>query len=171
MGPSGSGKTTLLECISLRNRHFEGAVHIDGAPPAGDVFTMSGAFVRSTPVDRQSSPCCSLWQAIHLSLSLSLTHHTHTHDTRTAFVHQKELLFGYMTPLEYLTFNARARMARRYTPKQRQQRVNEVCKYAHVYVMCACSVRRRARSIDRPGEVVWRYEVPACVCDVFDRTW
>ena len=84
MGPSGSGKTTLLECISLRSRRFEGSVHVDGAAPAGDVFTLS------------------------------------------AFVHQKELLFGYMTPREYLHFNARARMARGYSAAQRERRVDEV---------------------------------------------
>lgn len=41
-------------------------------------------------------------------------------------MHQKELLFGYMTPREYLAFNARAKMARGYTKEQREQRVNEV---------------------------------------------
>ncbi len=39
---AGSGKTTLLECISLRNRGFDGAVHYDGKPCDGGFFTASG---------------------------------------------------------------------------------------------------------------------------------
>lgn len=84
MGPSGCGKTTLLECISLRNRRFDGAVHFDGRAPGGDAFTVS------------------------------------------VLVHQKELLFGFMTPREYLTFHGLARMEHTHTRAQIDQRIQEV---------------------------------------------
>jgi hypothetical protein len=45
---TGAGKTTLLECISLRNRNFDGAVHYDNRPPSGEFFTRSGACPNST---------------------------------------------------------------------------------------------------------------------------
>jgi len=38
----GAGKTTLLECISLRNRFWEGGIEFDGKPTTGDYFTTSG---------------------------------------------------------------------------------------------------------------------------------
>ncbi|TFJ86806.1 hypothetical protein NSK_001894 [Nannochloropsis salina CCMP1776] len=84
MGPSGAGKTTLLECISLRNRKFEGAVHYDNRGPTGEFFT------------------CSV------------------------LVHQKELLFGFMTPREHLLFHAIARMSKNHTIEQINARVEEV---------------------------------------------
>jgi len=84
MGPSGCGKTTLLECISLRNRRFDGSVHFDGNAPGGDAFTVS------------------------------------------VLVHQKELLFGFMTPREYLIFHALARMERTHSRAQIDRRIEEV---------------------------------------------
>jgi len=69
LGPSGAGKTTLLECISLRNRNFDGCVQYDGQAPQGRFFTLS------------------------------------------AFVHQEEMLYGFLTPREHLTFHAIARMS------------------------------------------------------------
>ena len=42
MGPSGAGKTTLVECLSMRNRSFQGSVHLDGKFPGGKFFTTSG---------------------------------------------------------------------------------------------------------------------------------
>lgn len=69
LGPSGAGKTTLLECISLRNRNFDGCVEYDGQAPQGRFFTLS------------------------------------------AFVHQEEILYGFLTPREHLTFHAVARMS------------------------------------------------------------
>ncbi len=84
MGPSGCGKTTLLECISLRNRRFDGTVHFDGKAPGGDAFTVS------------------------------------------VLVHQKELLFGFMTPREYLIFHALARMERTHTRAEIDKRIEEV---------------------------------------------
>jgi ABC-type multidrug transport system ATPase subunit len=41
-------------------------------------------------------------------------------------VHQKELLFGFMTPREHLTFHAIARMGNNYTRAQIYERVEEV---------------------------------------------
>lgn len=38
LGPSGSGKTTFLECLSLRNPHFKGAIHLDNQPVTGGYF-------------------------------------------------------------------------------------------------------------------------------------
>lgn len=55
MGPSGSGKTTLLECISLRNRGFDGAVHYDGKPCDGGFFTASGVISLHSD-DRKRTP-------------------------------------------------------------------------------------------------------------------
>ena len=69
LGPSGAGKTTLLECISLRNRNFDGCVQYDGQAPQGRFFTLS------------------------------------------AFVHQEEMLYGFLTPREHLTFHAVSRMS------------------------------------------------------------
>lgn len=69
LGPSGAGKTTLLECISLRNRNFDGCVQYDGQAPEGRFFTLS------------------------------------------AFVHQADMLYGFLTPREHLTFHAIARMS------------------------------------------------------------
>ena len=69
LGPSGAGKTTLLECISLRNRNFDGCVQYDGQAPQGRFFTLS------------------------------------------AFVHQEEMLYGFLTPREHLTFHAVAHMS------------------------------------------------------------
>ena len=69
LGPSGAGKTTLLECISLRNRNFDGCVQYDRQAPQGRFFTVS------------------------------------------AFVHQEEMLYGFLTPREHLTFHAIARMS------------------------------------------------------------
>lgn len=69
LGPSGAGKTTLLECISLRNRNFDGCVQYDRQAPQGRFFTLS------------------------------------------AFVHQEEMLYGFLTPREHLTFHAVARMS------------------------------------------------------------
>ena len=89
MGCSGSGKTTLLECISLRNRQFEGAVHYDGQAPTGRFFTTS------------------------------------------AFVHQQEMLYPYLTAREHLTFHAIARMSGRkdgFTRADMLQRVEDVLK-------------------------------------------
>ena len=42
MGPSGAGKTTLMDCIALRQRAFEGAIHVDGRSPKSDYFTQTG---------------------------------------------------------------------------------------------------------------------------------
>ena len=42
MGPSGAGKTTLMDCIALRQRKFEGAIHVDGKSPKSDYFTQTG---------------------------------------------------------------------------------------------------------------------------------
>lgn len=42
MGPSGAGKTTLMDCIALRQRSFEGAIHVDGRSPKSDYFTHTG---------------------------------------------------------------------------------------------------------------------------------
>jgi len=42
MGPSGAGKTTLMDCIALRQRSFEGAIHVDGRSPKSDYFTQTG---------------------------------------------------------------------------------------------------------------------------------
>ena len=42
MGPSGAGKTTLMDCIALRQRSFEGAIHVDGKSPKSDYFTQTG---------------------------------------------------------------------------------------------------------------------------------
>jgi ABC-type cobalamin/Fe3+-siderophores transport system ATPase subunit len=137
VGPSGSGKTTLLECISLRNRRFEGNVYVDGAPPAGDIFTMSGACAYMC--GGLCMACCARAYGRTWILICAYAPHpppppthppthpsnAHTHNA-PAIVHQKELLFGYMTPREYLIFNARARMARGYTATQRERRVNEV---------------------------------------------
>ena len=101
MGPSGSGKTTLLECISLRNRGFEGAVHYDGKPCDGGFFQAS------------------------------------------AFVHQKELLYGYLTPREHLTFHAFTRMSREYSREALLARVEEV----GVWESCMCCGGRASKSI------------------------
>jgi ABC-type lipoprotein export system ATPase subunit len=43
VGVAGSGKTTLLECLSMRNRDFEGALHFDGASVLGSFYTNTGA--------------------------------------------------------------------------------------------------------------------------------
>jgi len=75
-------------------------------------------------------------QARHARFHLP-THCRTLATTTIAFVHQKELLFGYMTPREYLAFNARAKMATRgYTAAHRERRVNEVggCRRAVVVV-------------------------------------
>lgn len=45
MGPSGAGKTTLMDCIALRQRNFEGAIHVDGKSPKSDYFTQTGKCV------------------------------------------------------------------------------------------------------------------------------
>lgn len=41
-------------------------------------------------------------------------------------MHQKELLYGFMTPREHLLFHAIARMSRTHTSKQMHERVEEV---------------------------------------------
>lgn len=41
-------------------------------------------------------------------------------------VHQKELLFGFMTPREHLIFHAIARMAKKYKLRDIEERVDEV---------------------------------------------
>lgn len=43
---AGSGKTTLVQCLSLRNRSFEGALRYNGKAPSGEYFTRAGALVR-----------------------------------------------------------------------------------------------------------------------------
>lgn len=48
------------------------------------------------------------------------------HTRAQAFVHQKELLYGYLTPREHLIFHAYARMSRTYTREALLARVEEV---------------------------------------------
>lgn len=60
-----------------------------------------------------------------------LTKSTHP-STTTAFVHQKELLYGYLTPREHLTFHAFTRMSREYSREALLARVEEVRAYLHV---------------------------------------
>ena len=55
--------------------------------------------------------------------------------TRTAFVHQKELLYGYLTPREHLTFHAFTRMSREYTREALLARVEEVGGCIHVVLL------------------------------------
>ncbi len=43
-----------------------------------------------------------------------------------AFVHQKELLYGYLTPREHLIFHAHTRMSRDYSREALLARVEEV---------------------------------------------
>ena len=71
---------------------------------------------------------------------------------RAAMVHQKEMLFGFMTPREYLIFNARARMSSKYTREQMLRRVEEVGRYVGEGPMDTCLPiylpRCKARGVD-----------------------
>jgi ABC-type multidrug transport system ATPase subunit len=49
---SGAGKTTLLECLSMRNRDFEGALHFDGASVHGSFYTTTGKRRQTHTKDR-----------------------------------------------------------------------------------------------------------------------
>ena len=44
MGPSGAGKSSMLNCLSLRNRSFEGCVLLNGKP-ADDQYSLISGFV------------------------------------------------------------------------------------------------------------------------------
>lgn len=61
--------------------------------------------------------------AIDLTKALSLPHLLSHH---AALVHQKELIFGFMTPREHLLFQARARMSREFSYDDILKRVTEV---------------------------------------------
>lgn len=46
-----------------------------------------------------------------------------------AFVHQNEMLFGYMTVREHLTFQATAGTSKQYNKQEIRERVNQVRHY------------------------------------------
>jgi ABC-type branched-subunit amino acid transport system ATPase component len=48
---AGAGKTTLLECLSMRNRDFEGALHFDGASVQGSFYTTTGETRTPTTIE------------------------------------------------------------------------------------------------------------------------
>jgi hypothetical protein len=50
-----------------------------------------------------------------------------------ALVHQKEIIFGFMTPREHLLFQARARMSKEFKYDDIVKRVNEVRRHEKLH--------------------------------------
>lgn len=127
MGPSGAGKTTLMDCIALRQRSFEGAIHVDGKSPKSDYFTQTGKRAASVIV-------ILIVMATHPD---GLTHINPPHPT--GYVHQKEMFFSSLTAREHLVFHAINRLGGKYTKDQCLKRVDEVIKEVEL-VRCADTI-------------------------------